>query len=356
MSTAGGPAAREGWRTRARRALLGSDLAVDLGTASTLVHRSGRGVVLDEPSLVAVDAATGRLVAAGREAEEMHGRTPARVLTLRPLADGVVTDADLTEQMLRQFVGRAGASPLLRPRMVVCVPTTVTAVERGALEDAALRAGARRVFVLEEVMAAAIGAGLPVHDARASLVADVGGGTTDVAVISLGGVVNARSLRVGGEDMHDAVAAGVRAEHELLLGERSSQHITHTVGAAYPLAQEQRMRVRGRDVRTGLPRTVELSSGQVRRMLEPVVLQLVDLVTAVLDVCPPELAGDVLEDGLTLTGGAAQLQGLPERLRGELGVPVRLADQPRLAVVRGAGACADDVAALEKVLVATPAR
>jgi rod shape-determining protein MreB and related proteins len=336
--------------------LLGRDLAVDLGTANTLVHQRGRGVVLDEPSLVAVDSGTGRLVAAGSAALEMLGRTPASVLTLRPLADGVVTDAEVTEQMLRHFIARTSPSRLLRPRMVVCVPSGVTAVERRALEDAALHSGARKVYVLEEVMAAAIGAGLPVHDATASLVVDVGGGTTDVAVISLGGVVNARSLRVGGHEIDEAITVGVRAEHGLLLGERTAEHIKLTVGAAYPLAEELTMRVRGRDVATGLPRTVTLGSTEVRRMIDGVVLQIADLLRAVLDVCPPELAGDVLDNGVVLTGGGARLRGLAERLRSELGIPVRADDDPQRAVIRGAGACIDDLAALERVLLTSQPR
>lgn len=338
-----------------RGSLLGRDLAVDLGTARTLIHQRGRGVVLDEPSLVAVESDSGRLVAAGTTAQHMQGRTPARVLMVRPLVDGVITDADITEQMLRHFLHRLRMSRLVRPRFVVCVPSGVTAVERRALEDAAIRSGARRVYVLEESMAAAIGAGLPVHEATANLVVDVGGGTTDVAVISLGGIVNARSVRFGGDEVDEAILAGVREEHDLLLGERTAEEIKLTIGSAYPLAEELDMRVRGRDVQTGLPRVVTLSSTQVRRMIEPAVLQVVDVVKAVLDICPPELAGDVLDNGIVLTGGGAMLRGLDNRLQRELGVPVRVADDPLRAVIRGAGACVDDFTALERVLV-TPQR
>ncbi|GAA1162599.1 rod shape-determining protein [Ornithinicoccus hortensis] len=326
-------------------------MAVDLGSSSTLLHAQGRGIVLDEPSLVALEVGSGRLVAAGTEALEMHGRTPASILTLRPVVGGVVTDGEVAEQLLRHFVERTRPSRLVRPRMVVCVPSGVTAVERRALEDAALHAGARRVYVLEESMAAAIGAGLPVHEARASLVVDIGGGTTEVAVISLGGVVNARGLRVGGTELDETIAAAVRSRHGLVLGERTAEDIKLTVGSAYPLAEELDMRVRGRDLTSGLPRTVTLTSTEVRAMIEPVVLQVVDVVRAVLDVCPPELSGDVLDSGLTLTGGGAQLRGLPERLRAELGVPVQVAEEPRQAVARGAGACVDDFAALEQLLV-----
>lgn len=337
------------------RGLLGRDLALDLGSSATLIHQRGRGVVLDEASLVAVDSASGSLVAAGEDAVEMLGRTPAKVVTVRPVVDGVVTDGDLTESMLGHFLQQLRISRLVRPRMVVCVPSNVTPVERRALEDAALHSGARRVFVLEESMAAAIGAGLPVHDATASMIVDIGAGTTEVAVISLGGIVNARSLRVGGDEVDEAIVAGVRDAHNLLLGERSAQDIKTSIGSAYPLAEELDKRVRGRDVTTGLPRTVTLISTEVRRMIEPAVLQIVDVVKAVLDICPPELAGDLLDHGVVLAGGGAQLRGIDERLHRELGVKVLVADDPARAVIRGAGACVDDFTALERVLV-TPRR
>lgn len=334
--------------------LLGRDLAIDLGTATTQVHVRGRGLVLDEPTLVAVDTATGRLVAAGASAYEMLGRTPERVLTLRPLADGVITDSEITEQLLRHFVERVRKTRLVRPRTVVCVPSGITAVERRALEDAAMRCGARRVYVIEEAMAAAIGAGLPVESTSASMVVDMGGGTTDVAVICLGGVVNARSLRVGGEEVDEAVVEGVKAAHDLLLGERSAEQIKRAVGSVWPLAQELTTRVRGRDLSTGLPRTVELGSEEIRRMIEPVTAQVVEVVRSVLDVCPPELAGDLLDSGVVLTGGGARLRGWAERLRHELGVPVRVADCAQHAVIRGAGNCVDDLGALRQVLAGAP--
>ncbi len=337
-------------------ALLGRDLAVDLGSSSTLIHQQGQGVVLDQPTLAAVDSSSGHLVAAGEEAVEMLGRTPATVLTVRPMVDGVVTDADLTEQLLRHFVHRLRTSRLVRPRMIVTVPSNITPVERRALEDTALNAGARRVYVLEEAMAAAIGAGLPVHDATASVVVDVGGGTTEVAVISLGGIVNARSLRVGGDDVDEAILTGVRSRHNLLLGERSAQAIKVEIGSAYPLAEERDKRVRGRDVTSGLPKTVTLTSSEVRRMIEPAILQVVDVVKAVLDICPPELSGDILDNGVVLTGGGAQLRGMDERLHRELGVPVHLAEDPARAVIRGAGACVDDFAALRQVLITPQGR
>lgn len=335
---------------------LGRDLAVDLGTATTQVHVRGRGVVVDEPSLVAVDTTSGRLVAAGTVAHEMLGRTPERVVTLRPLSDGVVTDSDVTEQMLRHFVERVRPSRLLRPRTVVCVPSGITAVERRALEDAALRCGARAVYVVEEAMAAAIGADLPVEAATASMVVDMGGGTTDVAVISLGGIVNARSVRVGGEEVDEAIVRGVKQEHDLLLGERSAEDIKVRVGSVWPLAEPLTTRVRGRDLSTGLPRTIELTSDEVRHLVEPVTAQVVEAVRLVLDICPPELSGDLLDTGIVLTGGASLLRGWTERLRHELGIPVRLADDPQHAVIRGAGACVDDFRSLRRVLAGAPRR
>ncbi|MGB3762498.1 MAG: rod shape-determining protein [Ornithinimicrobium sp.] len=334
--------------------LFGRDLAIDLGTATTLVHQRGRGVVLDEPTVVAVDAQTGRLVAAGQPAYDMVGRTPATVRTRQPLRHGVITDSEITEAMLRGFVDRVSPSRLLRPRMVVCVPSGVTAVERKTLEDAAIHCGARQVFVLEEAMAAAIGADLPVHESTASMVIDIGGGTTDIAIISLGGVVNARSVRVGGTEIDEAIVAGVRSAHDLLLGERSAETIKHAVGAATPLDVPLSTRVRGRDLSTGLPRTVALSSAEVSEMIEPVVRSLVDAVLAVLDLCPPELSGDLLDGGAVLTGGGALLLGLDTRLQRELGLDVRVAAEPRRSVIRGAGACVDDFTALRRVLVTAP--
>ncbi|WP_420853277.1 rod shape-determining protein [Segeticoccus rhizosphaerae] len=331
--------------------VLGRDLAVDLGTANTLVYQQGRGVVLDEPSVVAIEVGSGRLIAAGHKAREMLGRTPAHVHAIRPLQDGVISDADVTERMLRYFVDQVRPSRLVRPRMVVCVPSEVTGVERRALEDAATRSGARRVYVIEEPMAAAIGADLPVNQTAASTVVDIGGGTTDVAMISLGGIVNARSIRLGGDEIDEAIIAHVKSEYSLLLGERSAEDIKVSVGSAFPMTEELSTRVRGRDLTTGLPKTVTVSSVELRRAIEAPVLQIVELVRATLDVCPPELSGDVIDSGIVLTGGGALLRGLDERLRHELGVPVRVADDPLRAVVRGSGRCVEEFGSLERVLV-----
>jgi rod shape-determining protein MreB len=331
--------------------LRGRDLAIDLGTANTVIYERGRGVVLDEPSVVAVRAGSSQLLAAGTRAKEMLGRTPESVHAVRPLRDGVISDADVTERMVRWFVDRVSPSRLVRPRVVVCVPSDITSVERRALEDATLRSGARRVFVIEETMAAAIGADLPVEETEASMVVDVGGGTTDVAVISLGGVVTSRTMRIGGDEIDEAVVAHVKSEYGLLLGESSAERLKIAAGSAFPLTEELSERVRGRDLVTGLPKTVTIGSAEVRRAIETPVASIVELVRTVLDVCPPELAGDVVDRGIALTGGGALLRGLDERMGHELGVPVRAAVDPLRAVARGAGRCVEEFSTLSRVLV-----
>ena len=332
------------------------DMAIDLGTANTVIYQRGRGVVLDEPSVVAVRTGTADLLAAGARAKEMVGRTPSSVTAIRPLRDGVISDAEVSERMLRWFVDQVAPSTILRPRVVVGVPSDITGVERRALEDATLRAGARRVYVIEEPMAAALGAGLPIHETAASMVVDIGGGTTDVAVISLGGVVSARSVRIGGDEIDEAIVAHVKGEYSLLLGERTAEHIKVTAGSAFPLREEVNERVRGRDLATGLPKTVVINSAEVRRAIEVPLHQIIDLVRGVLDVCPPELAGDILDRGITLTGGGALLRGLDQRLHHELGVPVTVAEDPLRAVARGAGRCVEEFSTLQRVLVDTTRR
>ena len=334
----------------------GRDLAIDLGTANTVIYQRGRGVVLDEPSVVAVRTGTADLLAAGARAKEMVGRTPSSVTAIRPLRDGVISDAEVSERMLRWFVDQVAPSTILRPRVVVGVPSDITGVERRALEDATLRAGARRVYVIEAPMAAALGAGLPIHETAASMVVDIGGGTTDVAVISLGGVVSARSVRIGGDEIDEAIVAHVKGEYSLLLGERTAEHIKVTAGSAFPLREEVNERVRGRDLATGLPKTVVINSAEVRRAIELPLHQIIDLVRGVLDVCPPELAGDILDRGITLTGGGALLRGLDQRLHHELGVPVTVAEDPLRAVARGAGRCVEEFSTLQRVLVDTTRR
>ncbi|MGL5859377.1 MAG: rod shape-determining protein [Angustibacter sp.] len=338
---------------------IGRDMAVDLGTANTLVYVRGRGVVLDEPSVVAVEERSGRLVAVGAEAKRMIGRTPGYVRAIRPLKDGVISDADVTERMLRYFIHKVHKrSRFARPRIVICVPSGVTGVERRAVEDAASHAGARRVYIIEEPMAAAIGAGLPIEEPTGNMVVDVGGGTTEVAVVSLGGIVTAQSIRVGGDEMDNAIIQYVKKEYSLLLGERSAEEIKITIGSAtQPAAggdddDAVTAEIRGRDLVSGLPKTVTLTAMEVRRALEETVSAIVDAVKTTLDKCPPELSGDIMDRGIVLTGGGAQLAGLDDRLRHETSMPIHVAEDPLMSVALGAGRCVEDFDALQRVLVA----
>ena len=333
-------------------AFFGRDLAVDLGTANTLVYVRGRGIVLAEPSVVAMDTRTGEVVAVGAEAKKMMGRTPEHIVAVRPLRDGVIADFEATEKMLRYFLRRVHRrSSISRPRLVVAVPSGITAVEQRAVRDAGYAAGARRVDLIEEPMAAAIGAGLPVAAARGSMVVDIGGGTTEVAVLSLGGVVRSRSVRVGGDELDDAIVQYVKKEYALLVGERTAEEIKMAIGSAFPGPEELHAEIRGRDLVSGLPRTVVLPAERVREALEEPVNAILDAVRTTLDTCPPELAGDVMERGVVLTGGGALLTGLDQRLRHETGMPVHVADNPLVSVAIGAGQCVEDYAALRQVLV-----
>ncbi len=334
-------------------ATIGRDIAVDLGTANTLVYVRGRGIVIDEPSVVALDQRTGAIVAVGAAAKAMLGRTPEGITAVRPLKDGVVADFETTERMLRYFIQKVHSRKLLaKPRLVICVPTGITAVEQRAVKDAGYAAGARRVYVIEEPMAAAIGAGLPVHDATGSMVVDIGGGTTEVAVISLGGIVTSLSARIGGDRIEDAIISYVKKEYSVLLGARTAEDVKIALGSAFPTRDEPQAQVRGRDLINGLPRTLVLSSDEVRRAIDEPVTSIVDAVRVTLDRTPPELAGDVMESGIVLTGGGSQLRGLDERLRHETGIPVRIADNPSDCVALGTGRCVEDFQALKSVLLA----
>jgi rod shape-determining protein MreB and related proteins len=338
-------------------AVLGRDLAVDLGTANTLVYVRGRGIVVDEPSVVALDSASGALIAVGARAKEMLGRTPDEVLAVRPLSQGVIADFEATEDMLRHFIQRAAPRrALAKPRVVVCVPSGITGVERRAVEDAGYAAGARRVFLIEEPMAAAIGAGLPVYEAAGSMIVDIGGGTTEVAVISLGGVVVSMSARVGGDAMDDALIQHMKKHYSLLLGERTAERVKATIGSAYPTVDEPDAEIRGRDLVSGLPRTIVVSAQEVREALDDPVTAIVDAVRTTLDRTPPELAGDVMDRGIVLTGGGALLGGLDQRVAHETRMPVRVAPDPLRCVAQGAGRCVEEFAALEPLLMNRPRR
>ena len=315
----------------------GRDMAVDLGTANTLVYVRGRGIVLSEPSVVAIDHASGEVHAVGVEAKRMLGRTPGTISAIRPLKDGVIADFDVTEQMLRHFIQKVHQHRFAHPRVVVCVPSGVTGVEKRAVEEATRNAGARDAFLIEEPMAAAIGAGLPVSEPTGNMIVDVGGGTTEVAVISLGGIVVSVSLRVGGDEMDEAIISHTKREYKLLIGNQTAEEIKLEVGSAFRLKEEVQAEVRGRDMLTGLPKTVIISSEEVRHALEEPVTQIVDAIKSTLDKTPPELAADIMDRGIVLAGGGALLSGLDERLRHETQMPVQLAESPLTCVAVGSG-------------------
>jgi rod shape-determining protein MreB len=336
---------------------LGRDMAVDLGTANTLVYVRNRGIVLDEPSVVAVNSRTEKIVAVGTEAKQMIGRTPGHIVAIRPLADGVITDLEVAEQMLRYFIQKVHRRRYFaQPRLVVAVPSGTTGVEQRAVKEAGYHAGARKVYIIEEPMAAAIGSGLPVNEAVGSMVVDIGGGTTEVAVISLGGIVTARSLRVGGDELDEAIISYVKKEHALLLGERTAEQIKIDLGYAWPQENEPSAEIRGRDLVSGLPRTVTLTAAEVREAIEEPVHAIVDAVQAALDQCPPELAGDLVKNGITVTGGGALLRGLDRRLAEATGMPIKTAENPLHSVVLGSGRCVEEFDTLQGVLVPEPRR
>jgi rod shape-determining protein MreB len=315
----------------------GRDMAVDLGTANTLVYVRGRGIVLSEPSVVAIDHSSGEVHAVGVEAKRMLGRTPGTISAIRPLKDGVIADFDVTEQMLRHFIQKVHQHRFAHPRVVVCVPSGVTGVEKRAVEEATRNAGARDAFLIEEPMAAAIGAGLPVSEPTGNMIVDVGGGTTEVAVISLGGIVVSVSLRVGGDEMDEAIISHTKREYKLLIGNQTAEEIKLEVGSAFRMRDEVQAEVRGRDMLTGLPKTVIISSEEVRHALEDPVSQIVDAIKSTLDKTPPELAADIMDRGIVLAGGGALLTGLDERLRHETQMPVQLAESPLTCVAVGSG-------------------
>ena len=324
----------------------GRDMAVDLGTANTLVYVRGRGIVLSEPSVVAIDQATGDVHAVGLEAKRMLGRTPGTISAIRPLKDGVIADFDVTEQMLRHFIQKVHQHRFAHPRVVVCVPSGVTGVEKRAVEEATLSAGARQAYLIEEPMAAAIGAGLPVGEPTGNMIVDIGGGTTEVAVISLGGIVVSQSLRVGGDEMDEAIINHIKREYKLLIGQQTAEEIKLEVGSAFPLKEEVQAEVRGRDMLTGLPKTVILSSEEVRHALEDPVAQIIDAIKSTLDKTPPELAADIMDRGIVLAGGGALLQGLDQRLRQETHMPTHLAESPLTCVAVGSGRSLEEFEAM----------
>jgi rod shape-determining protein MreB len=334
---------------------IGRDMAVDLGTANTLVYVRGRGIVLNEPSVVAINQNTGGILAVGLEAKKMIGRTPGNIVAIRPLKDGVIADFDTTERMLRYFIQKVHKRRhLAKPRIVVCVPSGITGVEQRAVKDAGYAAGARKVYIIEEPMAAAIGAGLPVHEPTGNMVVDIGGGTTEVAVISLGGIVTAQSIRTGGDELDTSIITYVKKEYSLMLGERTAEEIKMAIGSAFPMPDEPHAEIRGRDLVSGLPKTIVVSSEEIRKALEEPVNAIVDAVKTTLDKTPPELSGDLMDRGIVLTGGGALLKGLDERLRHETQMPIHIADNPLDSVALGSGKCVEEFEALQQVLISEP--
>ncbi|GIH47221.1 MULTISPECIES: rod shape-determining protein [Microbispora] len=334
---------------------LGRDMAVDLGTANTLVYVRGRGIVLNEPSVVAINVTTGKIVAVGIEAKRMIGRTPGNIVAIRPLRDGVIADFDVTERMLRYFIQKIHKRRhFVRPRIIVAVPSGITAVEQRAVKEAGYQAGARRVYIIEEPMAAAIGAGLPVHEPTGNMVVDIGGGTTEVAIISMGGIVTSQSIRVGGDELDQAVIAFAKKEYSLMLGERTAEEVKIAVGSACVTGEDFHAEVRGRDLVSGLPKTVVISAEEIRRSIAEPVNAIVDAVKSTLDKCPPELSGDLMDRGIAVTGGGALLRGMVDRLREETGMPVHLAENALDSVALGSGRCVEDFEALQQVLVPEP--
>ncbi len=332
--------------------LMGRDMAIDLGTANTLVYVRGRGIVLNEPSVVAVNTKDGRPLAVGLEAKRMIGRTPSHIQAIRPLKDGVIADFEICEKMLRYFIQKVHPRRFAKPRMVICVPSGITGVERRAVQEAAEYAGARKgVHIIEEPMAAAIGAGLPIHEPTGNMVVDIGGGTTEVAVISLGGIVTATSIRVGGDELDEAIISYIKKEYSLALGERTAEEIKMLLGSACTLEEEFPAEIRGRDLITGLPKTIVTTTEEIREALEEPIAAVVDAVKVTLDKTPPELAADIMEQGIVLTGGGALLTGLDARLSSETGMPIVVAENPLLCVAYGGGQFLEEFEALKEFLI-----
>ncbi len=332
--------------------MLSTDVAIDLGTANTLVYIRGKGVVSSEPSVVAINRDTKEILAIGQEAKIMLGRTPANIIAVRPMKDGVIADYDTTEKMLRYFINKIHAKrSIFKPRMVICIPSGVTQVEKRAVKDSAIQAGAREVFLVEEPMAAAIGAGLPIQEPSGNMVVDIGGGTTEVAIISLSGVVYTNSVRVGGDEMDECIVAYIKRQYNLLIGTATAEDLKIKLGSAFPLDSEIKTEIKGRDLVTGIPKTIEITDAEVREALRESINKIVDAVRIALEKTPPELSADIVDRGIVLTGGGALLKNLDKRLSHETGLPIIVCDDPLKAVVLGTGKVLDDMELLKKVAV-----
>ncbi|MBZ4645007.1 MAG: rod shape-determining protein MreB [Petroclostridium sp.] len=332
--------------------LFSKDIGIDLGTANTLVHVKNKGIVVREPSVVAMNKHTGEVLAVGDEAKNMIGRTPGNITAIRPMKDGVIADFDITQSMLKYFIRKVFSGPsLFKPRVVVCVPSGVTEVEKRAVEEATIQAGAREVYLIEEPMAAAIGANLPVDEPTGSMVVDIGGGTSEVAIISLGGIVTSKSLRIAGDELDEAIIHYVKKEYNLMIGERTAEEIKIQIGCAYPKEKEETLEVRGRDLITGLPKHLTLTSAEIMEALKEPVHAIVDAIKFTLEKTPPELAADVMDRGIMLTGGGALLSGLDRLIHEETGMPVNVAERPLDCVALGTGKVLDEIHTLKKVLI-----
>ncbi|QJW45285.1 rod shape-determining protein [bacterium BFN5] len=331
---------------------LSRDMGIDLGTANTLVHVKGRGIVLREPSVVAIQRDTGEVLAVGEEAKQMIGRTPGNIVAVRPLKDGVIADFDVTQAMLKYFIRKAmDTKSFIRPRVVVGVPSGVTEVEKRAVIDATIQAGAREAYLIEEPMAAAIGAGLPVHEPTGNMVVDIGGGTTEVAVISLGGIVTSRSIRIGGDEMDEAIVQYIKRTYNLMIGERTAEEVKITVGAAIAPEVDESMDIRGRDLVTGLPKTLTIRAREVQQALSEPVSGIIEAVKVTLEKTPPELASDIMDRGIVMTGGGSLLRGLDVLLSKETGMPVHIADEALSCVGEGTGRALESIDLLKRVLM-----
>lgn len=327
------------------------DMGIDLGTANTLVYIKGKDIVIREPSVVAIQTNTKQVLAVGEEAKKMIGRTPGNIVAIRPLRDGVIADFDITQSMLKYFIKRAAQRrSLFQPRVVVCVPSGVTEVEKRAVEEAAIHAGARDAYLIEEPMAAAIGAGLPVHEATGSLIVDIGGGTTEVAVISLGGIVTSKSIRVGGDELDEAIVNYIKKEYSLMIGERTAEEVKITIGSANVKAKESKMNIRGRDLISGLPKTIQVTSKEIYEAMREPIYNILEAIKSTLEKTPPELAADIMEQGIMLTGGGALLDGIDLLIRSETGMPVHIAENPLDCVAIGTGRALESIEVLKKTL------
>jgi len=332
--------------------LFSNDLAIDLGTANTLVYARNKGIVVREPSIVAVNKNNSRVEAVGREAKEMLGRTPGNIVAIRPMKDGVIADFEVTEKMLDYFIKKAhGRQFLVKPRIVISVPSEITQVEKRAVKDSALRAGATEVYLIEQAMAAAIGAGLPITEPTGNMIVDIGGGTTDVAVISLAGIVYSRSVRVAGNEMDDAIIQYIKRKYNLLIGERSAEQVKMEIGSAFPLDEEMTMEIKGRDLVEGVPKTLIVSDEEIREALTEPVSTIVEAVRVALERTPPELSADIMDKGIIIAGGGSMLKNLDRRLREETGLPVMLAEDPLACVALGTGQMLTDFNLLRKISI-----